>query len=283
MVTTPRKFLALGSKFRYSGRTQAQTRQASSLIDRPAPMFQRSSSKRNSRSLDGAMASTPDNKSSRPVSAPVMSPVSPGDATSSPMLPPLLRSDHRDGSTPKGHRSTHRKAEGKGESQHAEHTKSHRPESTPEIKTFSRREWRHSPSVTNANGDREKKSQHSPKDKAKTEVVRVRKKRAKKLEGETLYIRHSNLMLEDLDKTQTGIMRHHTSISELKRSFMESVPEPRPSEWDKRLSTNSPFRTVSINGQLQPAVSPVAWGGNSADMLLFLLTRHQNIHCQLNT
>ncbi|XP_034058075.1 protein 4.1 isoform X4 [Gymnodraco acuticeps] len=259
MVTTPRKFLALGSKFRYSGRTQAQTRQASSLIDRPAPMFQRSSSKRNSRSLDGgtlSMASTPDNKSSRPVSAPVMAPVSPGDATSSPMLPPLLRSDHRDGSTPKGHRSAHRKAEGKGESQHAEHTKSHRPESTPEIKTFSRREWRHSPSVTNANGDREKKSQHSPKDKAKTEVVRVRKKRAKKLEGETLYIRHSNLMLEDLDKTQTGIMRHHTSISELKRSFMESVPEPRPSEWDKRLSTNSPFRTVSINGQLQPA-SPV--------------------------
>ena len=53
MVTTPKKFLALGSKFRYSGRTQAQTRQASSLIDRPAPLFQRSSSKRNSRSLDG--------------------------------------------------------------------------------------------------------------------------------------------------------------------------------------------------------------------------------------
>uniref|UniRef100_A0A3B5LWY9 Protein 4.1 n=1 Tax=Xiphophorus couchianus TaxID=32473 RepID=A0A3B5LWY9_9TELE len=51
MATTPRKFLALGSKFRYSGRTQAQTRQASSLIDRPAPMFQRSSSKRNSVSL----------------------------------------------------------------------------------------------------------------------------------------------------------------------------------------------------------------------------------------
>ncbi|XP_016118600.1 band 4.1-like protein 2 [Sinocyclocheilus grahami] len=49
-------------------------------------------------------------------------------------------------------------------------------------------------------------------------------------------------------------MRHHTSISELKRSFMESVPEPRPSEWDKRLSTNSPFRTASINGQLQPDV-----------------------------
>nr|XP_019946056.1 PREDICTED: protein 4.1 isoform X2 [Paralichthys olivaceus] len=239
MVTTPRKFLALGSKFRYSGRTQAQTRQASSLIDRPAPLFQRSSSKRNSRSLDGAMASTPDNKSTRPVSAPVMSPVSPGEASPSPLLPTLHRSDHHDGCTPKSHRSADRKAEVKRESQSAEYTRSHspRPESTPEIKTVARRERRRSPSVTTANGEREKKSQ----------------KRAKRLEGETIYIRHSNLMLEDVDKTQTEIMRHHTSISELKRSFMESVPEPRPSEWDKRLSTNSPFRTASFNGQLQPA------------------------------
>ncbi|XP_058474517.1 protein 4.1 isoform X4 [Solea solea] len=217
MATTPRKFLALGSKFRYSGRTQAQTKQASSLIDRPAPLFQRSSSKRNSRSLDGAMASTPDNKSTRPVSAPVMSPASPGEASPSPLLTILARSDRRDGSTPKSHRSADRKSELKKESRGGEHARSHspRPDSTPEIK-----------------------------------------KRAKKLEGESIYIRHSNLMLEDVDKTQTEIMRHHTSISELKRSFMESVPEPRPSEWDKRLSTNSPFRTASFNGKLQPA-SPV--------------------------
>uniref|UniRef100_A0A8D3C030 Protein 4.1 n=1 Tax=Scophthalmus maximus TaxID=52904 RepID=A0A8D3C030_SCOMX len=180
MATTPRKFLALGSKFRYSGRTQAQTRQASSLIDRPAPLFQRSSSKRNSRSLDGAMASTPDNKSTRPVSAPVMSLVSPGEA------------------------------EVKKESQPAEYTRSHspRPESTAEIKVV---------------------------DNTSTSVL---------------------CSTRDVDKTQTEIMRHHTSISELKRSFMESVPDPQPSEWDKRLSTNSPFRTASINGQLQPA-SPV--------------------------
>uniref|UniRef100_A0A3Q3J5M1 Protein 4.1 n=1 Tax=Monopterus albus TaxID=43700 RepID=A0A3Q3J5M1_MONAL len=190
MATTPRKFLALGSKFRYSGRTQAQTRQASSLIDRPAPLFQRSSSKRNSCSLDGAMASTPDNKSTRPVSAPVMSLVSPGEAAPSPLLPTLPRFDHHDGCTPKGYRSADRKAEFRAESLLPQYTKSHSPR---------------------------------PK---------------------------------DLDKTQTEIMRHHTSISELKRSFMESVPEPRPSEWDKRLSTNSPFRTVSINGQLQPGVSP---------------------------
>ncbi|XP_077428483.1 band 4.1-like protein 1 isoform X8 [Vanacampus margaritifer] len=59
----PKGFLVMGSKFRYSGRTQAQTRQASALIDRPAPHFERSTSKRHllSRSLDGEF--------SRPVSA----------------------------------------------------------------------------------------------------------------------------------------------------------------------------------------------------------------------
>ncbi|XP_049635078.1 band 4.1-like protein 1 isoform X6 [Suncus etruscus] len=57
----PKGFLVMGSKFRYSGRTQAQTRQASALIDRPAPLFERSSSKRYtmSRSLDGAEFSRP--------------------------------------------------------------------------------------------------------------------------------------------------------------------------------------------------------------------------------
>ncbi|XP_061654471.1 band 4.1-like protein 3 isoform X10 [Phyllopteryx taeniolatus] len=52
----PKKFLTLGSKFRYSGRTQAQTRRASSQIIRPAPFFERAASKRYnmSCSLDGA-------------------------------------------------------------------------------------------------------------------------------------------------------------------------------------------------------------------------------------
>uniref|UniRef100_A0A4W5KNA7 Protein 4.1 n=1 Tax=Hucho hucho TaxID=62062 RepID=A0A4W5KNA7_9TELE len=175
VATTPRKFLALGSKFRYSGRTQAQTRQASSMIDRPAPLFQRSASKRNSRSLDEAMVSTPD-KSTRPVSAPIMSPVSPGDAAPSPVTSALPRSERREAST--------------------------------------------------ATGRQSRSAERKTKEEAK-------------------------VASKDLDKTHTEIMRHHTSISELKRSFMESVPEPRQSEWDKRLSTHSPFRTASINGQLQ--------------------------------
>ena len=46
-------FPRLGSKFRYSGRTQYQTRK--DLIDRPAPFFERTLSRRppGSRSVDG--------------------------------------------------------------------------------------------------------------------------------------------------------------------------------------------------------------------------------------
>uniref|UniRef100_A0A673Y8E8 Protein 4.1 n=1 Tax=Salmo trutta TaxID=8032 RepID=A0A673Y8E8_SALTR len=172
VATTPRKFLALGSKFRYSGRTQAQTRQASSMIDRPAPLFQRSASKRNSRSLDEGLLN---------------------------------------GTVGGGEVSVERERE-------------------RDFNSTSSRDQLCSLFFF---------------------FLRFSQKRAKKLEGQTIYIRHSNLMLEDLDKTHTEIMRHHTSISELKRSFMESVPEPRQSEWDKRLSTHSPFRTASINGQLQ--------------------------------
>ncbi|XP_074920057.1 band 4.1-like protein 2 isoform X8 [Chelonoidis abingdonii] len=68
------KFLTLGSKFRYSGRTQAQTRQASNLIDRPAPYFERTSSKRVSRSLDGAPVSITDQSLLRDFSATTVGP-----------------------------------------------------------------------------------------------------------------------------------------------------------------------------------------------------------------
>ncbi|XP_026111998.1 band 4.1-like protein 3 [Carassius auratus] len=53
----PKRFLSLGSKFRYSGRTQAQTRRASALITREAPQFQRSASRRNT--VAASMNSTP--------------------------------------------------------------------------------------------------------------------------------------------------------------------------------------------------------------------------------
>uniref|UniRef100_A0A8C9V3W3 Protein 4.1 n=1 Tax=Scleropages formosus TaxID=113540 RepID=A0A8C9V3W3_SCLFO len=417
-ATTPRKFLALGSKFRYSGRTQAQTRQASSMIDRPAPHFQRSASKRASRSLDGAMpyqrvpeypavevtatvvedkkqktledltivettqqqeeiledkllqvetlqerlplakreeeddwfvmleyitsgrpvltpvkpflhvpehpdvsvppvsvletvgkriqksvtvleeavqpqkemleevlplyktrweklqpkqreeeddwfvllhrmppvfavkpsAVVTPGKTSRPVSAPVISPVALIEAGLPTMVvpsPAAIAVAPDEGFTPislKARKET-RKVEVKTEEQVAE--------PVVEVKMAAQREWTETLAVMATNGER---WPQSPR--VDMEQVQMRKKRAKRIEGETIYIRHSNLMLEDLDKTQEGILRHHASISELKRTFMEAVPEPRPSEWDKRLSTHSPFRSISINGQLQPSDEP---------------------------
>ncbi|XP_071432649.1 protein 4.1 isoform X22 [Pithys albifrons albifrons] len=192
------RFLALGSKFRYSGRTQAQTRQASALIDRPAPQFERTASKRASRSLDGAVAVITPERSPRPTSAPAI-------AQSHPAEPAPAKPDLKEVATSKTGKET-----------------------------------------AKADGRREE----FPAEKAKAEPADASKKRSKRLDGENIYIRHSNLMLEDLDKPQEEIKKHHANISELKKNFMESVPEPRPSEWDKRLSTHSPFRTLNVNGQI---------------------------------
>ncbi|XP_020951362.1 protein 4.1 isoform X25 [Sus scrofa] len=193
------KFLALGSKFRYSGRTQAQTRQASALIDRPAPHFERTASKRASRSLDGAAAVDSADRSPRPTSAPA-----------------IAESQVTEGSVP----------------------------GAPVKK------------VQKEVVKVEVKEEEVPPEQAEPEPTEEWKKKRERLDGENIYIRHSNLMLEDLDKSQEEIKKHHASISELKKNFMESVPEPRPSEWDKRLSTHSPFRTININGQIPTGEGP---------------------------
>ncbi|XP_053432593.1 protein 4.1 isoform X22 [Nycticebus coucang] len=197
------KFLALGSKFRYSGRTQAQTRQASALIDRPAPHFERTASKRASRSLDGAAAVDSD-RSPRPTSAPAIAQgqVTEGGVPGAPVKKVVV---------PKAQKET--------------------------VKV-------------------EVKKEEEPLEQAEPEPTEAWKKKRERLDGENIYIRHSNLMLEDLDKSQEEIKKHHASISELKKNFMESVPEPRPSEWDKRLSTHSPFRTLNINGQIPTGEGP---------------------------
>uniref|UniRef100_A0A3P8XCY0 FERM domain-containing protein n=1 Tax=Esox lucius TaxID=8010 RepID=A0A3P8XCY0_ESOLU len=104
----PKGFLVMGSKFRYSGRTQAQTRQASSLIDRPAPHFERSTSKRYllSRSLDGAEFSRPvsamcenqDGLSQRSVSQQPHLYSPSGDELDTELEPPSLeQEDHNEG------------------------------------------------------------------------------------------------------------------------------------------------------------------------------------------
>ncbi|XP_070273781.1 band 4.1-like protein 2 isoform X4 [Myotis yumanensis] len=166
------KFLTLGSKFRYSGRTQAQTRQASTLIDRPAPHFERTSSKRASRILDGALVGVVDQSLMKD---------SPGPGEVS--------------AYGRGVVSTAIAQDGDG-----------------------RRDLR-SPT----------KAPHVHLTEGKKNSLRV--------EGDNIYVRHSNLMLEDLDKAQEDILKHQASISELKRNFMESTPEPRPNEWEKRRIT----------------------------------------------
>ncbi|XP_024233693.1 protein 4.1 isoform X5 [Oncorhynchus tshawytscha] len=181
------KFLTLGSKFRYSGRTQAQTRQASTLIDRPAPYFERTSSKRISRSLDGApMINVTEAQESAPTS---------GENGREPGLE--LSSDSK-----------------------VEEEPSEGAAATPS-------------EGTEMKGDEPDSSQQSGR-------LRV--------QGENIYVRHSNLMLEDLDKTQEDVLKHQASISELKRSFMEATPEPRPSQWEKRL-TASPATSLRLQAQ----------------------------------
>ncbi|XP_057896406.1 protein 4.1 isoform X4 [Melospiza georgiana] len=223
------RFLALGSKFRYSGRTQAQTRQASALIDRPAPQFERTASKRASRSLDGVAVITPE-RSPRPTSAPAI-------AQSHPAEPAPAKSSVKDVTSKVG------KETAKSDVRREEF-----PLEKPEepVDASKVRKTHIEVTVPTTNGAQ---PQQQPAEKEE-ELIRMRKKRSKRLDGENIYIRHSNLMLEDLDKTQEEIKKHHANISELKKNFMESVPEPRPSEWDKRLSTHSPFRSLNVNGQI---------------------------------
>ncbi|XP_071309404.1 protein 4.1 isoform X12 [Agelaius tricolor] len=276
------RFLALGSKFRYSGRTQAQTRQASALIDRPAPQFERTASKRASRSLDGAKHATqkvefrtieeekqkevvvvevPEPKpadqirekpavavitperSPRPTSAPAI-------AQSHPAEPGPAKSNVKDVATSKVGKET-AKSEVRREEFPLE-----KPEEAVDASKV--RKTHIEVTVPTTNGAQ---PQQQPAEKEE-ELIRMRKKRSKRLDGENIYIRHSNLMLEDLDKTQEEIKKHHANISELKKNFMESVPEPRPSEWDKRLSTHSPFRSLNINGQI-----PTGADGKMSDFL----------------
>ncbi|KAM7083378.1 protein 4.1 isoform 3-T3 [Ciconia maguari] len=309
------RFLALGSKFRYSGRTQAQTRQASALIDRPAPQFERTASKRASRSLDGAKRATQkvefraveeekqeevvvvevpepkpvDQIREKPakhaletfemkpiaeeeeeeekvevVKVPVAKPKLPEplqtrsavavitpERSPRPTSAPAIAQTHAAEPVPAKPNAKDVVAASKVEKEAAKpdvRREEIPPEKAkPEPADASKVRKTHTEvTVPTTNGDQ---PQQQPAEKEE-ELIRMRKKRSKRLDGENIYIRHSNLMLEDLDKTQEEIKKHHANISELKKNFMESVPEPRPSEWDKRLSAHSPFRTLNVNGQI---------------------------------
>ncbi|KAI2543823.1 EPB41L2 isoform 29, partial [Pan troglodytes] len=59
---------------------------------------------------------------------------------------------------------------------------------------------------------------------------------------------------EELDKAQEDILKHQASISELKRNFMESTPEPRPNEWEKRRITPLSLQT---QGSLEEEITSI--------------------------
>ncbi|XP_069643444.1 band 4.1-like protein 2 isoform X14 [Haliaeetus albicilla] len=171
------KFLTLGSKFRYSGRTQAQTRQASNLIDRPAPYFERTSSKRVSRSLDGAPMGISDQG--------------------------LLRDFPATGGQAAGDKIIDIEAAGQAKLKEGGREEDGSPVKTPQL-----------------------------------ELTQDGKVESEEEEAQQ----------KDLDKTQDDLLKHQASISELKRNFMESTPEPRPNEWEKRRITPLSLQTQGKKG-----------------------------------
>ncbi|XP_058033293.1 band 4.1-like protein 3 isoform X3 [Ahaetulla prasina] len=236
----PKKFLTLGSKFRYSGRTQAQTRRASALIDRPAPYFERSSSKRYtmSRSLDGASV----NENHEMYMKDSMSAAEVGTGQYA---------------TTKGISQTNlittvtpeKKAE---EEKDDEQLKKKEDEGTPvsairhDTKTDSER--------TDTAADGETTATES--DQEEDSDLKAQNSLIKRIQGENVYIKHSNLMLEELDKTQEDLIKHQTNISELKRTFLETTTDiSGTNEWEKRLST-SPVRLAARHEEA-PMIEPL--------------------------
>ncbi|PKK34065.1 erythrocyte membrane protein band 4.1-like 3, transcript variant X2 [Columba livia] len=225
----PKKFLTLGSKFRYSGRTQAQTRRASALIDRPAPYFERSSSKRYtmSRSLDGA--SVNENHEMYMKDSVSAAEVGTGQyATTKGISQTNLITTV----TPE------KKAE---EEKDDEEGKKKRAEEVTPISAI-----RHDTKTDSEQTDTA----------ADGETTATENSLIKRIQGENVYVKHSNLMLEDLDKTQEDLMKHQTNISELKRTFLETSTETAVSnEWEKRLST-SPVR-LAARQEEAPMIEPL--------------------------
>ncbi|XP_053829951.1 band 4.1-like protein 3 isoform X11 [Vidua macroura] len=237
----PKKFLTLGSKFRYSGRTQAQTRRASALIDRPAPYFERSSSKRYtmSRSLDGA--SVNENHEMYMKDSVSAAEVGTGQyATTKGISQTNLITTV----TPE------KKTE---EDKDDEEGKKKRAEEVTPISAI-RHDTKTDSEQTDTAADGETTATES--DQEEDGDLKAQNSLIKRIQGENVYVKHSNLMLEDLDKTQEDLMKHQTNISELKRTFLETSTETTVSnEWEKRLST-SPVR-LAARQEDAPMIEPL--------------------------
>uniref|UniRef100_A0A8C8IM28 FERM domain-containing protein n=1 Tax=Oncorhynchus tshawytscha TaxID=74940 RepID=A0A8C8IM28_ONCTS len=203
----PKKFLGLGSKFRYSGRTQAQTRRVSSQIIRAAPIFERSSSKRYtmSRSLDGAPVT--ENHDTLMREATPAKTVTAGDLITT--------------VTPEKKAEEEKAEEEEGQTDATETSDPNVP-STP---------LRHD---------------------NKYSFIR-------RIKGENVFIKHSNLMLENTEASEELVKRQR-DVSELKRSFLETSGGAESlglTEWEKRLSSSPPARSHSEGVEEAPMIEPL--------------------------
>ncbi|XP_068593798.1 band 4.1-like protein 3b isoform X7 [Cebidichthys violaceus] len=230
----PKKFLSLGSKFRYSGRTQAQTRRASSMIIRPAPLFERSSSKRYnmSLSLDGA-------------------PITENHET-------LMKDSATGGAAKivtKGDIITTVTTEKEAEEEKAEQEDARMDAAEtqePTTTTPLRHDTKTDSEQTDFAFDGEMTATESDAD--DDSEMRTQYSFIRRVKGENVFIKHSNLMLEDTSPPEE-MVKHQTNISELKRSFLETGEStPGLTEWEKRLSS-SPAR--SPRGDEAPMIEPL--------------------------
>ncbi|XP_062847322.1 band 4.1-like protein 3a isoform X8 [Trichomycterus rosablanca] len=195
--TPPKKFLTLGSKFRYSGRTQVQTRRASSQIVRPAPYFERSTSKRNimSRSLDGEMGTA-------------LYGAAKGIAVSD-----LITTV------------------------------------TPEKKTEEKKSEEEVVLVENIVVEEEDETTKVTEVSQPSPMTPVHQDTRSDQEEE------SEIKNLEVDKSPDELLKHHTNISELKRTFLEGgTNKSGLTEWEKRLSS-SPLRSSRLDEA--PMIEPL--------------------------
>ncbi|XP_053490890.1 band 4.1-like protein 3a isoform X2 [Ictalurus furcatus] len=225
--TPPKKFLTLGSKFRYSGRTQVQTRRASSQIVRPAPFFERSTSKRYimSRSLDGAQRSIPE----------ITATVVPGSK-------PLITMN----GTKPAEMGTALYGAAKGIAMSDLITTI-----TPEKKAEEKRseEEEEVVMVENVFVEEEDETTKATELSQPSPPTPVRQDTRSDQEDE------SEIRNQEVDKTPDELVKHQTNISELKRTFLEGgTNKSGLTEWEKRLSS-SPLRSPRLDEA--PMIEPL--------------------------
>ncbi|XP_037136348.1 protein 4.1-like isoform X5 [Syngnathus acus] len=258
----PKRFLSLGSKFHYSGRTQIQSRRASSQICRPAPHFPRCVSKRNllSRSLDGDMGTG---------LYMVSKAVTVSDLITT-VTPEKRREEHFDEATNQegAFRSIEEvqvKVEHKVEQQEAEQ------EAELEVAQEAEQE-----AAQEAEQEPEQEAEQEPEQEAEqeTEESKVTEASESPLTPEQVEDKLENTELtetvdgdltgteseqEDLFKSSQEIIsspvkaeKKVSAISDLRRSFLEGgAPKVGLSEWEKRLA-GSPVRRLDDSPMIEP-------------------------------